>query len=61
MIRDNYSFLPIIVGALNFATCDKCKDIIVINTVVLLTTDQCLAQEGKIFMNRCMFLCKCKI
>ena len=38
VISEDYSLLPINVGAPSFATSSNCKQLMVMNTVVLLTT-----------------------
>ena len=58
VISDDYRFLPINVGAPSFAISDNCKQIIAINTIVLLTTGEILVPEGNGFVERCIILCK---
>ena len=58
VISDDHSSLPINVGVPSFATSCNCKQLIVINIVVFLTTCGGLAQEDNGFVNRYMLLCK---
>ena len=58
VVSDDYSLLPINVGVPSFATSDDCKQFMVMNTIVLLTTGKCLAEEGSGFVKRYMFLGK---
>ena len=58
VILDDYSSLPINVGLLSFAISNNCKQLIVMNTIVLPTTGKGLTDKSNEFMNRCMLLCK---
>ena len=57
-ISEDYTSLPINVGAPSFATGNDCKQLIIMNTVVSLTTSKGLAEVHNGFVNRYMLLCK---
>ena len=58
MINNDYSLLPINVGLPSFVTSSNYKHLAVINTVVVFSTSQGLAQKGNGYMNRCLLLYK---
>ena len=50
IISDDYSLLPINVGAPNFATSNNCKQLTIMKTIVFLTSGKDLAEKGNRFM-----------
>ena len=57
-INNDYSSLPINVRAQSFTRSNNCKQFMVMNTVVFLSTDEGPAKENNWFVNRYMLLCK---
>ena len=58
VISIDYRSLLINIGAPSLATCDNCKELLVVNTVVFPSDAWGLAKDSNGIINRCMFLFK---